>query len=147
MIRQISEKDSGAVAEVHGRCFGSGWSERCFRDLLTQDVYIGFADVDNDTVRGFVLIQIVLDEAEMITFCVLPEFRSCGLGRSILTELTVYLAHRRVKKIFLEASEGNLRAIRLYESLGFERISRRSDYYRAEQKSKDALVMLLRLLP
>lgn len=38
------------------------------------------------------------------------------------------------EKIFLEVRESNDAAISMYESLGFDEISRRKDYYKNQQK-------------
>ncbi|MDR1375382.1 MAG: ribosomal protein S18-alanine N-acetyltransferase [Holosporaceae bacterium] len=145
MIREISEKYSPLLAEIHRRCFADGWSEKSFRNILLQKCAIAFVEEDGAIIRGFGVANVVLDEAEIITFCILPEFRRQGLGKCLLLGLMNHLLDQGVGKTFLEVPENNLEAIRLYESVGFEKISRRPDYYRTKHEFQDALLMVLYL--
>lgn len=48
-------------------------------------------------------------------------------------------------KIFLEVAENNVTAIHLYSAFGFEKISRRSQYYRTPNGNIDAHIMVLKV--
>lgn len=53
------------------------------------------------------------------TFTVSPRWRGKGVGRAMLAFAARYGAERGVKALRLDVYEGNLPAIRLYESAGF----------------------------
>ncbi|MDR2068066.1 MAG: ribosomal protein S18-alanine N-acetyltransferase [Holosporaceae bacterium] len=141
MIREILEIDSGALSEIHQRCFEERWSEESFRHMLLQRCFSGLVDEDGTVVRGFILANIVLDEAEIIAFCVLPEFRNRSIGRSLLDELIKRFVKKHVKKMFLEVAKDNHEAIWLYKSMGCKELSQRLNYYRCKRGTKDAIVL------
>ncbi|MDR3187361.1 MAG: ribosomal protein S18-alanine N-acetyltransferase [Holosporaceae bacterium] len=141
MIREISEEDAESLAKIHRRCFGKGWSEESFRSMLFQKCFAGLAEEDETVIRGFILAQVVIDEAEIVTFCVLPEFRGRGVGKSLLAELMKRFAKGHVKKVFLEVAEDNDEAIGLYKSMGYEEMRRRQNYYRTKRETKNAAVL------
>ena len=78
-------------------------------------------------------------EADVQTIAVLPDNRSSGLGRRLMTALLEQAEARRAKHIFLEVRADNAQAISLYESLGFAEIAVRPKYYQPE--GVDAVVM------
>jgi ribosomal-protein-alanine N-acetyltransferase len=145
MIREILEKDAGVLAEIHRRCFEKGWSEESFRSMLFQKCFVGLIEEDGAAIRGFILAQVVIDEAEIVAFCVLPEFRCQNIGKSLLTELMKCFVNGYVKKVFLEVAEDNNEAKKLYKSIGCAEICRRSNYYRDKCEAKDAVVLFKNL--
>lgn len=78
-------------------------------------------------------------EADVQTIAVVPDGRSKGLGRRLMTALLEQAEARRAKHIFLEVRADNAQAIALYESLGFAEIAVRPKYYQPE--GVDAVVM------
>ena len=64
--------------------------------------------------------QIRPDVGHITQVCVLPEYRSAGLGVVLLAATTRSLRQRRFQAISLTVTEANDRAIALYERIGFE---------------------------
>lgn len=96
---------------------------------------------------GFILIRKVIEEAEIITFCILPKYCKNGYATLLLEWVIRELQRQSVKRFFLEVRENNSAAIRLYEKCSFEIIARRKDYYNNHcEKQIDALVMECRLI-
>ena len=60
-------------------------------------------------------------EIRIIDITLLPEFQGKGIGSKILADI-IKTAKQKNKKITLHVNHGN-RAIKLYESLGFKKIS------------------------
>jgi ribosomal-protein-alanine N-acetyltransferase len=140
MLKKISPEDSQLLALIHGRCFEDGWSAENFQEMLSRDVFFGFLSGEMAD-QGFILGKIICDELEIITFCVLREFRNRGIGKKLINEIDNYAQNNRVKKIFLEVSEDNIIARKIYKNSGYWEISRRSAYYHTKNSSADALVM------
>ena len=73
------------------------------------------------TLIGLILCSLVRPDVGHITqVCVLPEYRSAGLGEAMLAASTRNLRGRGFRFISLTVTEANDRAIALYKRLGFE---------------------------
>ena len=68
-------------------------------------------------------------DADVLTLTVAPKYRRQGIGRALLDQVITWAKMRKAPVIFLEVREGNVEASPLYESAGFEPISKRSNYY------------------
>ena len=67
---------------------------------------------------------------------VLPQFRSHGLGREFFSFLEKYTAENGYARIRLEAEEENVRALSLYQRLGFEYMDYKQMYRQLRDSSK-----------
>ncbi len=73
------------------------------------------------TLIGLILCSLVRPDVGHITqVCVLPEYRSAGLGEAMLAASTRNLRGRGFRFISLTVTEANDRAIALYKRIGFE---------------------------
>ncbi|MBI1739587.1 MAG: GNAT family N-acetyltransferase [Acidobacteriales bacterium] len=72
------------------------------------------------TLIGLILCSQVRPDVGHITqVCVLPEYRSSGLGEALLAATTRNLRDRQFRSISLTVTEANSRAIALYKRIGF----------------------------
>ncbi len=73
------------------------------------------------TLVGVILCSLVRPDVGHITqVCILPEYRSAGLGEALLAASTRNLRARGFHFISLTVTEANNRAIALYKRIGFE---------------------------
>jgi ribosomal protein S18 acetylase RimI-like enzyme len=89
----------------------------------TFDPHASFVVVDRRTrmLIGLILCSLVRPDVGHITqVCVLPEYRSAGLGEAMLAASTRNLRGRGFHFISLTVTEANDRAIALYKRIGFE---------------------------
>ena len=125
------------AAKIHAKCFEKGWSEEEFKKLFalpTSRLWM--------TEEGMLLCSEVADEMEILTVCVLPEFRRQHIAQDLLYELFCYAKNQKIKKIFLEVAEDNEAAQKLYLSTGFKQTGRREGYYaRKKAPPVDALCL------
>ena len=122
------------TAKIHCKCFDKGWSEEEFAKLLqlpTSRLWM--------TEEGFLLCSEVADEMEILTICVLPEFRRQHIAQDLLFELFRYAKGQKVKRIFLEVAEDNVAAQKLYSGAGFKQTGKREGYYKRKNGAVDAL--------
>ena len=140
MISALTTMDSEYLAKMHRNCFGDYWNADDFRSMLSKDVFWGFV-CKKDVYQGFILCKTVCSEIEIITFCVLPEFRNLGVGKTLIREIDAYAFTNHAHQIFLEVSENNTVARKIYKDFGYKEISRRTGYYQIECCQKDAIVM------
>jgi ribosomal-protein-alanine N-acetyltransferase len=78
-------------------------------------------------------------QADIQTIAVTPSARRHGLGRVLMTHLISEARDRGAKEIFLEVRADNPSAQALYDSLAFETLAIRPNYYQPD--GVDALVM------
>lgn len=104
--------------------------------------YVVAVDVDG-AVLGYAGMSLVGDTADVMTVAVAEQARGHGAGRALVRTLLATAAERSVHEVFLEVGVDNAAAIGLYSGLGFDRLSRRRDYY---GPGVDALVMRRRRL-
>ena len=124
------------AAKIHGACFEKGWNEEEFTKLLalpTTRLWM--------TEEGFLLCSEVADEMEILTICVLPEFRRQHIAQDLLFELFRYAKAQKIKQIFLEVAEDNEAAQKLYSASGFKQTGVREGYYVRKNGAVDALCL------
>ncbi|VXB92782.1 ribosomal protein S18-alanine N-acetyltransferase [Brevundimonas sp. G8] len=133
----MTASDPVALAALHAQAFAAPWSAREFADLLSQPGVLAIQEPD-----GFILIRVVLDEAEILTLAVIPTARRLGLGRRLVEEGAVVATQAGAARLFLEVAEDNTPARALYDRAGFRQIGRRKAYYtQADGSRTDAVVM------
>jgi putative acetyltransferase len=78
---------------------------------------------------------------------VLPEYRGRGLGAKLLRECIAVATSHGITRVELETRVDNVRAIRLYERVGFKREGVRVHGMRVDGKYIDTLAMALLVEP
>ncbi|MBN6065833.1 ribosomal protein S18-alanine N-acetyltransferase [Aggregatibacter actinomycetemcomitans] len=104
--------------------------------------YLNLKIGEESRIDGFAICQTVLDEATLFNIAVDPQQQGLGLGRRLLSELMTQLKQKGVLTLWLEVRESNQKAQTLYDSLGFNAVDIRKNYYpTADGKRENALVM------
>ena len=136
-------RDAAELARIHASGFYRGWPEAEFANFLREPstpVYI--ACDSKRRIAGFALIRIAADEAELLTIAVDPKWRGKRIGQALLHAAFDDLLMSPARRMFLEVSQDNAPAIRLYQSQGFTTISQRKGYYpKPDGSAATALVM------
>ena len=120
------------IVTLHKQCFpDKPWSESDFMELKKSGCEIVASK------NGFIVWRTTADEAEIITIGVAPEMRRSGIAESMILLMEQELKKQNVVNIFLEVSEVNCPAKKLYEKLGFKAVGKRPKYY----DGTDAIIM------
>ncbi len=117
------------LAAVHVRCFTRAWSATEIAGLLAQTAVHGLLASGDGKDTGMALLRVVADEAEILTIGVVPEARSRGVGRQLLETLEETAQTAGAARIFLEVSQANAAARRLYDQARYSEIGLRKAYY------------------
>jgi [ribosomal protein S18]-alanine N-acetyltransferase len=132
-VRQAGPLDAPVLAALHRACFQRSWDETAMAQFAAAPgtlCLIGSLGEGASSVAGGLLIaRKAGDEAEILTFGVLPPCRNKGLGKALLQTAIARLRASGAKRLFLEVEDGNEAALRLYRSLGAEPVGRRQGYY------------------
>ena len=145
-FRLLTEKDFEQVHAIELACFANPWSaEGLYKDIRDNPcaVYIGFCE--DEAIIGYGGMWIVVDEAHITNFAILPQYRRQGLGRQLLRSMVSAARRARAQDITLEVRPSNKAAIALYESEGFAQNGLRKRYY--QDNGEDALIYWLRPIP
>ena len=93
------------------------------------------------SLQGFALGRIILDEAELLTLAVDPSHQRQGLGQALLAGFEAEANARGARTAFLEVAATNTAARALYERAGWVETGRRTAYYAATPARIDAILM------
>jgi [ribosomal protein S18]-alanine N-acetyltransferase len=137
-IAEARERDAAAIAVVHAASFQRGWSEEEFHRLLIDRSVVAHCAAIGRTPVGFILSRLTVDEAEILSVAIAPNWRGRGLARPLLDLHLRRLAGLGARTVFLEVGEHNKPACRLYRRAGFREVGRRRAYY---EGSADALTL------
>jgi len=140
-IRTLARSELGALAKLHAACFpADAWTVRDFIELLAIRGAGGHvATAPRSGIVGFI-IDIVSDDAEILTLGVTPDQRRAGIARALIDHLTRRARAKGAQRILLEVAADNYAAIRLYEDKGFRMLGERPGYYRRPEGNTDAYI-------
>lgn len=117
------------IANLHKLCFpNKPWDVSEFASLKQSGAEIIASE------NGFIVWRCVVDECEIITIGVHPDFRGIGIADALLQLME---KEQVGKKIFLEVAKNNTPAKKLYERNGYKQIAVRQGYY----DGIDAIIM------
>ena len=94
---------------------------------------------------GFLVQQVVLDEAELIQILIDPLFCGRGFGSASLAHWHRGLALQGVSRVVLDVRQTNIPALALYQRSGYQSVGMRKNYYHYRDNLVDASVMALSL--
>lgn len=118
------------------------WSAQDFADLLASpNVFLVSEDA------GFALGRAVLDEAELLTLAVGPMSQRSGIGMRLLAGFESAAQKNGATRAFLEVAATNTAAKSLYVKAGWSKDGLRKGYYRANDRTIDAILMSKVLSP
>lgn len=129
MIRIGELKDALDIYNVEILCFLNHYSIETIKSDLKNKNITFFLYEKNNKVVGYISIYHFLDEANLQKIAILENERRNGYARELIEYACNYLKEKDVSKIYLEVNEKNLIAIKVYEKLGFNKISTRKNYY------------------
>ncbi len=125
-------------AALHAQAFpAEPWDEATFTTLLPQPGMRPFLDERG----GFLLMRIVLDEAEIITIGTIAPRQ--GIASALLAQGIAAARAAGVARLHLEVAEENAAARALYAKFGFTLSGRRRAYY---PNGANALILTLDLV-
>ncbi len=139
-IRKLAERDLEQTAALEKECFGaSAWSLESFRKTLTDVNALYLVAVEEETVLGCCGLWQSFEDGEIMNVMVRPDSRRNGCAAALLQECMRLGRECGMENFTLEVREGNLPAISLYQSCGFESVGVRKNFY--DNPKENALIM------
>lgn len=140
LIADMTLDDIDGVQNVERSSFPAPWPANAFRNELTQNKNARYIVArEGERIVGYAGVWLMVDEAHITTFAVLPEHRRRRIGERMLQRLFEIAEEMGAEWLTLEVRVSNIGAQRLYEKYGFRRSGVRRRYY--SDNSEDALIM------
>lgn len=143
-ISTLTAADLAIAFKIEQASHRYPWAEATFASNQGERYLNLKLEVEGQIV-GFVITQVVLDEATLFNIAIHPAWQRQGFGRCLLKALIEQLEARGINTLWLEVRATNGGAITLYEELGFNEVTVRRNYYPSASGREDAIVMALPL--
>ena len=137
-IKQVKKGDLLKLIEIERDIFDNPASIKDFENYFKEDI-IKIWKISNQKIIGFVIFYHVRDEIEIIQIGITKSFQRKSYGSLIVNKIKKL---KDIRKIFLEVSVENTKAINFYLKNGFKKIGIRKAYYKRNKKKVDALRLL-----
>lgn len=139
-IREMSRADVPAVTAIEKRGYDFPWSIINFDDCLRTGYQCRVLELQ-DTIIGYSVMLMGVDECHLLNLCIDPDYRRCGHGRTFLQEIIQHAALCGMRRMMLEVRPTNRAALSMYLSEGFKQVGTRKNYYPKLDGREDALVL------
>ncbi|QWD86106.1 ribosomal protein S18-alanine N-acetyltransferase [Polynucleobacter asymbioticus] len=114
----------------------------CVRPQLSDAVKGSY--LDPEILWAYCILFPAVDELHLLNITVSPKLRRLGIGVKMMNAIEGVAAQQNMPRIILEVRPSNESALKLYQSLGYEQIGLRKNYYPVDIASglrEDALVL------
>lgn len=130
-IETLRSSDIEVVSKLHARCFYDAWGPAMISQILSMPGSFGFVArrAGYGSIIGFALGRVTVDECELLSLGVAPEYRANGIGAELLSASMARAAADKARWFFLEVAEDNKHALKLYRTYGLSQVGRRLQYY------------------
>lgn len=141
LITPLKPQHLDQVMAIERACFSRPWERRIFEAevVFPQALCLAALTLPGRQVVGYLIMWLVVDEAQIQNIAVHPAYRGQGIGKLLLRQGLMEARRRGGTWASLEVRPSNLAARRLYASLGFAEMGRRPAYYQPE--GEDALLL------
>jgi ribosomal-protein-alanine N-acetyltransferase len=140
----MTESRLDAVVAIERRAYTHPWTRGNFADSLRSGYHAQML-VAGDTVLGYYVAMLGVDEVHLLNITVDPAYQGQGWGRIMLDALALWARAQGAQWLWLEVRTSNTRAQQVYDRYGYRRVGERRNYYPAEHGREDAIVMSYRL--
>ncbi|MDQ7090213.1 MAG: ribosomal protein S18-alanine N-acetyltransferase [Methylococcales bacterium] len=145
-LRKMHKDDLPPILKIEAKNYQYPWSEAIFKDCFIATSYSCWVcENERQEIIGYAILSTGAGEAHIINISVDPLVQGQGIGQKMMQHL-IAIARKKAETMFLEVRPSNLGAIKLYNSLGFNEVGRRKNYYPAESGREDAVILALELV-
>jgi ribosomal-protein-alanine N-acetyltransferase len=139
-LRPMQTADLDAIEVIEPQIYSHPWTRGNFSDSLNAG-YSCWVYEDGGAIFGYAVLMTVLDEAHLLNISIAKSHQGQSLGRKLLEHMMQIARNHGAENIFLEVRPSNTAAVRLYESMGFNEMAIRRNYYPAIVGREDAILM------
>lgn len=137
-VEPLSPLHLERMLEIEQASFHRPWRREHFLQEFSSGRSVLLGVWEGETVAGFLILSILLDEGEILDLAVDPRFRGRGYGRLLVEHAIRVCVQKGVTALHLEVRANAVAALSLYRSLGFRESGLRKGYY---EEGIDAILM------
>lgn len=141
-LRPATPGDVPAINAIEKGAFPCPWPEYAFHRELENDLSMLKVLTVEGKVVGYYDLWVCADEGHLLNVAVAERERRRGYGTMLMDDVIAEAQRSGCVRIVLEVRPGNEAAIKIYEKLGFEKVTRRPRYY-ADGEDADVMVKSL----
>ena len=146
-FRLMDSNDLEEVMRIEKLAHPYPWTEGIFKDCLRVGYLCRVLEsTETHTIYAYGILSFGAGEAHILNITVDPQYQRRGYGRLMMQQLLDDARTLEVGTVLLEVRVSNAPAIALYDSLGFNEIGIRPNYYPAKKGKEDALMFAKVLL-
>lgn len=127
-LQKAQSKDVAFLVDLHKKTIGSSWTEDDMRNAIQKSDKNVYLIAEEDSTVGYIMVDVLSPEAEIINIAVMPEKQARKIGSSALDILINDLLVQGIESVFLEVRESS-KAVDFYKNHNFEVIGLRRQYY------------------
>tara|TARA_Y100001970_G_C14128755_1_gene800438 strand:- start:240 stop:671 length:432 start_codon:yes stop_codon:yes gene_type:complete len=142
MFHKASLKYLDAIIEIENSVFEQPWSKVHFLKDLELNVSYNIVCIKKTECIGYLFGYLIEKDYHLNNIAVKQICQGNGIAKDMLKFLINKLRKSKINKIMLEVRCDNFQAIKLYDSMGFNKVNIRKNYYK---KGKDAFLYDLHL--
>ena len=139
-ISKMEAEDVSEVFEIENNLLQTASYEKILSTLKSDTLSYYVIKVNTEIV-GFYEVSIIPPETELYDIAIKENFQGKGLSNKLMDDLLERCKQNKIRTIFLEVNNINIKAINLYKKFGFEAYSTRKNYY----GNNDAILMKLQI--
>ncbi|BBP00441.1 ribosomal protein S18-alanine N-acetyltransferase [Sulfuriferula nivalis] len=144
IVRPMTLADLPVIAALDAQCYAFPWTLGNFADSLHSGYRCCVYEY-NQTIIGYAVMMLIIDEAHLLNITIAPDSQGQGWGRKLMDHVIMRAQQDHVHWLWLEVRPSNGVAKKLYESMKFEFVAVRKNYYPAVDGREDAVIMRLAL--
>ena len=99
----------------------------CVRPQLEDAIKGSY--LDPEILWAYCILFPAVDELHLLNITVSPKLRRLGIGAKMMHAIEGVAAQQQMPRIILEVRPSNINALQLYQTLGYEQIGLRKNYY------------------
>ena len=144
-IRRMKETDIDNVYAIETNVHIAPWSKEILRDcvLVGYDCRVVEISSGNSPILGgYIISRLSNNSCHILNFCIAKPLQSKGLGRKLLQTFLYSLSkYTKTESVVLEVRPSNNTALHLYQSMGFETVEIKKEYYKDKNSVEDAILL------
>ncbi len=127
--RKMSPSDLESVLRIQNELAFQNWTLKQLESECSSPLSISLVLIINEQVLGYLFIQVIGDEAELLSIAIKSDYSRIGAGSFLWREGVSSLKEKNVRSVFLEVRENNITAQQFYKKHGFICCGLRKHYY------------------
>ncbi len=143
-IRRMKSSDIETVYLIETDVHIAPWSKDIIRDCVLVGYDCRVLEIYNGQkvlLGGYIITRHSENTAHILNFCIAKSIQSKGYGRILLHDVLNSLLNTHIEHVILVVRPSNVSALHLYETMGFNQVEIKKEYYKDGDRIEDAILL------